>query len=326
MAPKANILIIGGFGFIGLALARRILEKDKESRVILFGRKPQKDDALDALVRECGGRITIDPRDTERLCSEHSFKDVTQVYHLAARKVTTADKDADDVFEDNYFADSDVFYTFENRPDVKIVYASSCEVIGPLWERMRAEEGGAWPLPESFRIGSVDIYDPAGAYGISKIVGEMRLLHGKWDFKYAIARIASPYGPRMGDKTLIPVLMAAQRAEEGKPKVYVNDTRPYIYIDDVCDALMIIMQSSHTNGKIVAVAGPEQTIGNVAALIPSVVGGRRIDYFESIMRDAFMPGHVRGVAVTTLLELGWRPWVELDEGLRRTWDYYQHKL
>ena len=123
------ILITGGFGFIGLALARRILEKGSEEKVYLFGHERPMDAEMTALKGEFGERAQFRYGDVIDF-NMGSFMDVNRVYHLAAIKRTSGGSSF--ALDENIENDENIVHAFGHRPEVKILYASTGEIFGTM--------------------------------------------------------------------------------------------------------------------------------------------------------------------------------------------------
>lgn len=320
MKEGTDILITGGTGFLGYFLAKRILEKDEKALVTLLS-MGEPDELVRDLQARYERRLKFDMRDVREM-DETWYPHIDQVYHLAAKKVTTASDLELSALDTNTKIDDAVFYSLTDLGQaVKMLYVSTGEVFGPLWERM-AVDGFSWPVPERNGLAAVNVYESQWMYALSKIVGEMRIMHENHGYRWSIARLQNPYGPRMGDKTLIPTLMRSAITGE-LAKVYGNDTRPFLYAEDVADAFITIMNSSHTDGKIINVAGPEMELGDLVPLVQKIAGTFPV---EVINRPAHISNHVRALDTSELQALGWHPWIDINEGLLKTWEYYKDKI
>lgn len=317
MKQGTDILITGGFGFIGLALARHILANDEKARVILLGLN-QNDDAV-ALRAQYPDRLTFDLRDMIDM-EDSWYPHVDEVYHCAAVTVSTNVEAHISPLSNIVMFDA-LMDSFGDRPDVKVVYMSTGEVYGPLWERIAADNF-TWPVPERNGLVGVNVYDKQWLYAISKIVGEMSLLHDEPQCRWSIVRLQNPYGPRMNAGTLIPSLVKAA-ATGAEMTVYVNDTRPFIYIDDVVHALTTIMRSTLSDGCIINVAGDEVELGDVVPIVQKYAGNIKINFMR---KDEHLTNHRRALDTHELRSLGWMPWVSLDEGIRKTVEHFKGKI
>jgi len=314
-------LITGANGFIGYALTKRLLETRPDERLVLHARTAFSPDTIE-LVGQYPGRTTYrygDLGDYD-IGDDAEIEDVDRVYHLAARIATTGA--SANVLDENETIDAALFDAYAARDDVRILYASTGEVLGPLWELMAASSDWKWPPPETHGAAAITIPDPRWMYALSKIVGEARLRHSGYAYDWTIARLQNPYGPRASEATLIPQIIKG--ALKGPPAtVYVNDTRPFLYVDDVADALILTMESPHASKRVVNIAGPEITAGQMADAITAVLEDPGA--YTKQYREGHLPFHRRALDTAFLDGLGWRPWITLDEGAKKTVEYFKQR-
>ena len=180
------------------------------------------------------------------------------------------------------------------------------------------------PQPESY-WGHVNPVGPRGVYDEAKRFAEAvtmayRRTHGT---DTAIARIFNTYGPRMrpGDGRAIPTFIA--QALRGEPVTVAGDgeqTRSVCYVDDEVDGLLRLLDSGHP--------GP-MNIGNPGELSVLKLAELVISLTESTSQVAFVPRPeddptVRRPDITLASGvLGWAPVVGVEEGLRRTIDWFR---
>jgi len=102
----------------------------------------------------------------------------------------------------------------------------------------------------------------------------------------------------------------------GKPK------REFIYIDDVADALVFLMQNYKENSMINIGAGTETSIEALAFLVRSIA-----DFKGSLVFDIKKPdGNARRFLNSAKINaIGWRPEVSLEEGLKKTMEWYEKR-
>jgi GDP-L-fucose synthase len=98
--------------------------------------------------------------------------------------------------------------------------------------------------------------------------------------------------------------------------------REFLYVDDLADACLFLMESFVPDEKSMFLnvgCGDEISIRDVAQRVAKIVG-----YEGEILWDTSKPnGTPRKVLdVGALSRLGWRPEISLNEGLRRTYDWY----
>lgn len=175
------------------------------------------------------------------------------------------------------------------------------------------------PQPEDY-WGHVNPVGPRGVYDEAKRFAEAltvayRNTHG---VDTAIVRIFNTYGPRMraDDGRAIPTFI--QQALAGQPLTVAGDgsqTRSVCFVDDTVRAILAVA-ASHLAGPVNVGSPDEMTILRIAEQIVAVTGSRsEIRFIELPVDDPLVRR-----PDTTLIEreLGWRPRVSWDEGIRRT--------
>ncbi|AJQ27102.1 GDP-L-fucose synthase [Pelosinus fermentans] len=103
----------------------------------------------------------------------------------------------------------------------------------------------------------------------------------------------------------------------GKPR------REFLHVDDLADACLFLMNQYQDNQPLNIGVGKDISIAELATLIAAVVG-----YSGNIMYNTAMPdGTPRKLLdVSKLADLGWRPSIELEDGIRRTYQWYLKNL
>ena len=168
-------------------------------------------------------------------------------------------------------------------------------------------------------------------YTVAKIAGvklceAYRQQHGK-DFVSVVP--ANLYGP--GDRFdaesghVIPGLMmradAARRG--GAPELGIwgsgNALREFMHVDDCADALAFLMQTYSEPQLINVGTGQEISIGDLARAMAQVVGFEGRLVFDASKPDG-MPRKL--LNSSRILAMGWRPRIELSEGLQETYRWY----
>lgn len=118
-----------------------------------------------------------------------------------------------------------------------------------------------------------------------------------------------------------------QAKRTGKNEVILWGTgtprREFLFVDDLADACLHVLRSEPEHYLLNVGSGEELTIGELARKVATVVG------FEGELRfDSRMPdGTPRKLVDSSRIRaLGWRPRTSLEEGLRRTYDWYRSNL
>ena len=295
-------LITGGAGFLGTALANRLAAEGHEVHVLddLSAGDPSRlsDDVL---------FTRGDVRDIPKLWSLLQGTDC--VYHLAA-KVSVA---ASNLYPREY-NDVNVGGTvclLEAVRDVgvpKLVLASSGAAYG---------EQSQTPISESAPP------NPGSPYAVSKLAAEYycRTVGRLAGFETVVLRIFNAYGPGQplpaAHAPVIPLFL--RRANNGGSIVIFGDgnqTRDFVYIDDVTDALQAAAVRPGLDGQVINIgSGRECSIRELVSLVENATG-RRVNPIFNPSQEGGVSHSVADIILASRL-LGYTPKVSLEEGLQR---------
>jgi dTDP-glucose 4,6-dehydratase len=191
----------------------------------------------------------------------------------------------------------------------RFVLASTSEVYG---------DPQIHPQPESY-WGNVNPVGPRGVYDEAKRYSEAMTMayHRQQGVDTAIGRIFNTYGPRMrrNDGRAIPTFV--RQALEDKPLTVFGEgsqTRSFCYVDDMIKGMYLLaMSKEHTP---INLGNPKEfTILELAETVIRVTGSRSEIVYEALPVD---DPQTRQPDITLAKEiLGWKPEIELEEGLRR---------
>jgi dTDP-glucose 4,6-dehydratase len=194
----------------------------------------------------------------------------------------------------------------------RYLYASTSEVYGdPL----------VHPQPEHY-FGNVNPVGPRSVYDESKRFGEATVsaYRHTYDVDAKIVRIFNTFGPRMrvDDGRAIPNFI--DQALRGAPLTVAGDgsqTRSICYVDDLVRGLVLMMESDVPGP--VNLGNPEEfSMLDLAGWIRDLVGSSST--IEFIDRPTDDPEVRRPVITTAERDLGWRPSVSAEVGLKQTID------
>jgi dTDP-glucose 4,6-dehydratase len=166
------------------------------------------------------------------------------------------------------------------------------------------------------------VYDEAKRFA-EAITVAYRNTHG---MRTKIARIFNTFGPRMrlNDGRAIPAFLT--QALKGEPMTVFGDgsqTRSFCYIEDMVQGIYALLVSDH-NGPMNLGNPREMTLLDLARTIVTITGSRSPIVHRPLPTD---DPKVRQPDISLAKEvLGWTPHVELEEGLRRTVDYFRARL
>lgn len=201
------------------------------------------------------------------------------------------------------------------RHDARFLLASTSEVYG---------SPALHPQPEDY-WGNVNPVGPRSVYDESKRYAEA--LTAAYTRTYGvnagIVRIFNTYGPRMSAHDGRVVTNFIAQALLGQPLTVYGDgsqTRSFCYVDDLVKALVAMIDSGESGP--VNLGNPEEfTVLELAGLVRRMTGSRAPIRHEELPQDD--PPRRRPVIDRAISVLGWRPTVGLEDGVRRTIDWFR---
>jgi nucleoside-diphosphate-sugar epimerase len=315
-----HALITGGAGFIGLHLARRLL--DEGWRVDLlddFSRGRQDADLAELLKNE---RLVFrqgnlrDPRVGEVLGRGYS-----EIFHFAAiLGVQNVIDRPYAVLEANVALTAAAIEIARRQTGLqRLVFASTSEVYAGSLEHF----GLAIPTPETTPLALPPLGRPRSSYMLSKLYGEALSLHS--GMPVTIIRPHNVYGPRMGLGHVIPqLLVRASKTPDGASlDVYsVEHTRTFCYVDDAVEIILRLAVAAGSEGRAVNVGteAPEISIGRLAEIVVRVAG-KRLAITAQPPTQGSPARRAPDMSLCAALT-GYRSTVGIDEGIARTYRWY----
>ena len=294
-------LLLGGGGFIGSALARRLVAEGHAVTVVDDFSRGSRDRLPPACriipldVRQPGWRVGVRNESWDWLFGLAGVVGVPNVIRDPFRtwEVTTATVQA-----------------MLDIPAEKMFFASTSEIYG-----------GQAPIPtqETAPASVPDLSHPRAVYAVAKMWGEVGLAHSGRPF--VVGRFHNVYGPRMGHDHVIPMFCAQLLKEDGP--LHVDDptaVRAFCYVDDAVEAIMRLMERAVN--VTVNIGNPEEpvTMLDVMTRLRAVAGQ---DGREIVTGGTEGFPRVRQPEIGCLVALtGFQPTVGLDEGLARTFAAY----
>ena len=203
--------------------------------------------------------------------------------------------------------------------DARFVMASTSEVYGDPMEH---------PQTESY-WGNVNPVGPRGVYDEAKRFSEALVMAYQRFHKLEtrIVRIFNTYGPRMrlNDGRALPAFMSqALRGEDITVFGDGSQTRSFCYVDDLIEGIYRLSQSDE--GMPTNIGNPrEMTIKEFAETVVKLTGSRSRITYHPLPEDD--PKQRRpDISKARRVLGGWEPKVPLEEGLRRTLDYFKARI
>jgi dTDP-glucose 4,6-dehydratase len=197
----------------------------------------------------------------------------------------------------------------------RFLLASTSEIYGdPL----------VHPQPESY-FGNVNRVGPRAVYDEAKRYAEAITMayHREHGVDTKIVRIFNSYGPRLNPADGRVVSNFLAQAMRGEPLTVYGDgtqTRSFCYVSDEVEGLVALLESDHVGPM--NIGNPDEfTMLELAELVLELTGGAGELVFAPLPADD--PKQRRPDISLAERVLGWRPRVDLREGLARTHDWYR---
>jgi len=298
-----RVLVTGGAGFVGGAVAERLSECGAQVSVLddLSTGRPGAVPAGATLVH---GSVT--DRETMReLVSGHEL-----VFHLAARGIVASTRDPRQDFETNAGGTLNVLLAARECGIDRIVYASSSSIYGN---------------PRTVPINESDMLVPLSPYAVSKLGGEHYCLafYESYGVPATVVRYSNVYGPgqRPDNPYAGVVTKFVSSAIRGCPLCIHGDgqqTRDFTFIDDAADATLVAGLHPRAEGEVFNVGTGIET--SVLALARAIAGELGVDAeIEHVDRRDIDNIRRRAVNIEKIRRmLRWSPQVALAGGLRQT--------
>ena len=307
---RKTVLVTGGAGFVGSHLCKALLERG---------------DHVVCIDNFISGRLS----NIEPLKKNPEFDllihDVTEPYNFYVDEIFNLACPASPIFYQK-----DPIATYKTtvlgainaldlalRWNAKIFQASTSEVYG---------DALVHPQPESY-WGNVNPHGVRSCYdegkrGAESLFFDYRRKHG---IRIKVARIFNTYGPNMNiDDGRVVSNFIIQALQNRDITVYGDgkQTRSFCYVDDLIRGMLALMDSDDT------VTGPVN-LGNPGEFTMLELAEKVLKQTGSKSKLAFLPlpgddPRLRRPDITLAKELlGWKPEIPLDEGLKRTIEYFK---
>jgi UDP-glucuronate decarboxylase len=308
-----SILVTGGAGFIGSHLCRRLVAAGKEV-VCLDNLYTGTVENISDLMGH--GKFRFINKNVFEPCS---LKKISRIYHLAC-PASPVHYQRDPIFTlKTCFNGTLNMLELARCTGATILLASTSEVYGdPLIH----------PQKEDYR-GNVSITGPRSCYDEGKRVAESLMMnyHMNAGIDIRIVRIFNTYGPGMGlgDGRVISNFFA-QSLQNQDITIYGNgmQTRSFCYVDDMVDALMLMMENRGFLGAVNLGNPDEITILELAHKIIKISSSQSSLVFKDLPVDD--PLRRKPDVSLARQKLNWQPKTSIDDGLRICLHYFTRVL
>jgi UDP-glucose 4-epimerase len=306
-------LVTGGAGFIGSNIVIELVEKGVDVVVLdslYLGSESNLEDVKDD-IEFVHGSVT----DREKV--EEAVEGCDTVFHQAARSSSPMHKE--DAFEGATVNIGGFINTIEAARDEgvdKVVYASTSSMYGsvepPHWEDKEVH--------------------PTNLYSASKMARELyaKVYSRMTDIHFTGLRYFSVYGPRekaKGDYANVITQFMWKMMDNDKPVIWGDGTqsRDFTFVKDIAQANLKAAEiKEETNGEYYNIGtGTDTSFNDLMDMLNKVLDKNiEPEYIKHPRDNPVMT--TKAHLERTKEELGWEPEVSLEEGLRKTYDFYSN--
>ncbi|MBY0350625.1 dTDP-glucose 4,6-dehydratase [Tabrizicola sp.] len=321
-----KLLVTGGCGFIGSAVVRLAVSRGHE--VVNLDAMTYAANAANVESVAQSNLYSFeqaDIRDRAALDRIFALHNPDAVMHLAAESHVDRSIDGPaDFIETNITGTFNLLeaarthWTRAGKPETfRFHHISTDEVFGSLGPEGQFTEHTP--------------YDPRSPYSASKAASDhlVRAWAETYGLPTVLTNCSNNYGPYHFPEKLIPVTIL--NALHGKPiPVYGTgeNVRDWLYVEDHADALLLVLEKGAT-GRSYNIGGENERrnidlVRTICALLDEMAP-KATPYADQITFVTDRPGHDARYAIDPTRirdELGWRPSVTVEEGLRRTVRWY----
>ena len=324
-----KLLVTGGAGFIGSAVVRLAVARG-HSVVNLDALTYAA--CLDNVASVADSPLyafeQVDIRNRAELDRVFATHSPDAVMHLAAE--SHVDRSIDGPGD---FIETNITGTFNMLEAARKFWLSAGRPEGFRFHHISTDEVfGSLPDDASVKFTETTPYDPRSPYSASKAASDhlVRAWHETYGLPVVLTNCSNNYGPYHFPEKLIPVIIL--NALAGKPLPIYGDgsnIRDWLYVEDHADALLLVLQRG-TLGESYNIGGENERtnlelVQTLCAILDELRPRKTGSYSEQITFVTDRPGHDARYAIDPSrirTELGWRPSVTVEEGLRRTVTWY----
>jgi len=309
-----KIFVTGGAGFIGSNFIRYVLETEKEFSIVSYDKLTYAGNLanLESVVDNPNYEF-VKGDICDAAAVETGMRGCDAVVHFAAEShVDRSIYEPAPVIQTNVMGTFTLLEVARKISVSRFIHVSTDEVYGDIPPGVFADED--FPL------------QPSSPYSASKAASDLlvRSYVRTYKFPAVITRSSNNYGPYQFPEKFVPLMITNALNDKALP-VYGDgkQQRDWLHVEDNCRGILSVLEKGKI-GEVYNIGGLDLDENlTLARRILNITG--KPESLMSYVQDR--PGHDRRYALKCKkieTELGWRPAISLETGLRRTIDWYKN--
>lgn len=259
----------------------------------------------------------------------YDIKESSQVQCLKIESI-------EDIITENVFKNTNIIINCSGSADVNFSYLNplkdfeknSYEVFKLLdgiikYNRkinyINISSGAVYGSLASEKVNEKSQLDPKSIYGFNKLISESicEQFNTIYDIKTTSIRIFSAYGPGLKKQLFWDLFKKASEKKDIELFGSGNDYRDFVYIEDVCSSIEVLISQKFRKHEIFNIASGEKTLISEAVSIFFNLLNKKIDYKFS---GNLLKGYPKGqhADISKIIKLGFKPSYSLEKGLSHT--------
>ncbi len=309
-----KIFVTGGAGFIGSNFIRYVLETEKEFSIVSYDKLTYAGNLANLeSVADNPNYEFVKGDICDAAAVETGMRGCDAVVHFAAEShVDRSIYEPAPVIQTNVMGTFTLLEVARKISVSRFIHVSTDEVYGDIPPGVFADED--FPL------------QPSSPYSASKAASDLlvRSYVRTYKFPAVITRSSNNYGPYQFPEKFVPLMITNALNDKALP-VYGDgkQQRDWLHVEDNCRGILSVLEKGKI-GEVYNIGGLDLDENlTLARRILNITG--KPESLMSYVQDR--PGHDRRYALKCKkieTELGWRPAISLETGLRRTIDWYRN--
>lgn len=321
-----NVMVTGGVGFIGSHVVNYFSKKYPQDWFLVVDCLTYASNLDNVKARINVTLEEVDIRDADKIEDLFMRHGITQVIHLAA------ESHVDNSIEDpNIFAETNIIGTLNLLNAAKKCWENSKRSDNVFYHVSTDEVYGTLEL-DSDTFTENTCYAPHSPYSASKASSDhfVRAYHDTYGLPILISNCSNNYGPHQHVEKLIPKAITNLMNDKDIPIYGTGENiRDWLYVGDHVSAIDFILNNG-TIGETYNIGGDDELtnlelITRLCIIYADLVGGRLPDSVSipiEFVEDRKGHDLRYGINSTKLKNLGWKPEMDFEKGMKETINYY----